>query len=95
LTPEIALLLTILVVAMVLFSFEWVPADVVALGILLALVLTGLVPAGRAFAGFGSDTVMMFLGLLIMTAALLRTGVVDQVGRWISRRAGPGRSVCW
>src|SRR3990170_3632709 len=32
---------------------------------------------------------MMFLGLLIMTAALLRTGVVDQAGRWISRRAGP------
>jgi hypothetical protein len=31
----------------------------------------------------------MFLGLLIMTAALLRTGVVGQVGRWISRRAGP------
>jgi di/tricarboxylate transporter len=74
---------------MVLFSFEWVPADVVALGVLLALILTGLVPAERAFAGFGSDTVMLFLGLLIMTAALLRTGVVDQVGRWISRRAGP------
>ena len=88
-TPEVGLLLTILVVAMVLFSFEWVPADVVALGILLALILTGLVPADRAFAGFGSETVMMFLGLLIMTAALLRTGVVDQVGRWISRRAGP------
>jgi di/tricarboxylate transporter len=88
LTPQIILLLLILAAAVVFFSFEWVPADVVALGILLALVLTGLVPADRAFTGFGSDTVMVFLGLLIMTAALLRTGVVDQAGRWILRRAG-------
>mgnify|MGYP000273483355 CR=1 FL=1 len=87
-TPQIVLLLLILAVALVFLSFEWVPADVVALGILLALVLTGLVPADRAFTGFGSDTVMVFLGLLIMTAALLRTGVVDQAGRWILRRAG-------
>jgi di/tricarboxylate transporter len=65
-----------------------VSADVVALGILVVLILTGLVPSDRAFAGFGSDTVIMFLGLLIMTAALLRTGVVDQAGRWILRRAG-------
>ena len=87
-TPQIAALLLILAAALVFFSFERVPADVVALGLLLALVLTGLVPAERAFAGFGSDTVMVFLGLLIMTAALLRTGVVDQAGRWILRRAG-------
>jgi di/tricarboxylate transporter len=87
-TTQIGLLLVILVSAAILFSLEWVSADVVALGILLSLVLTGLVPVERAFTGFGSDTVMVFLGLLIMTAALLRTGVVDQAGRWILRRAG-------
>jgi len=30
----------------------------------------------------------MILGLLIMTAALMRTGVMDLVGRWIVRHAG-------
>jgi di/tricarboxylate transporter len=94
-TLEIALLFAILGVALVLFSFEWVSADVVGLGVVLALILTRLLPTARAFAGFGSDTVMMFLGLLIMTAALLRTGVVDQAGRLILRHAGdhPGRLV--
>jgi di/tricarboxylate transporter len=72
----------------VLFSFEWIPADVVALGVMLSIVLTGMLPAEEAFAGFGSDTVLMILGLLIMTAALLRTGVVDRVGGEILRRAG-------
>ncbi len=87
-TPAILLLLAIIVVALVLFSLERVPADVVALGVMLSLILTGLLPAERAFAGFGSDTVMMILGLLILTAALTRTGVVDIAGRTVMRYTG-------
>ncbi|MEY4941128.1 MAG: hypothetical protein RIQ93_2863, partial [Verrucomicrobiota bacterium] len=87
-TFEIALLLGLIVVALALFSFEWIPSDVVALGLLLALIVSRLLPANEAFAGFGSDTVMMILGLLIMTASLVRTGVVDLVGRAILRHAG-------
>ena len=41
-----------------LLAFEFVAAEVVALAMLLALTLTGLVPADKAFAGFGSDTVI-------------------------------------
>lgn len=87
-TLSIALLLVLIVLALVLFSFEWVSADVVALGLLLALILTGLLPPKDAFAGFGSDTVLMILSLLIMTAALQQTGVVELVGRSILRYAG-------
>lgn len=75
------LLLVILVIALILFAFEWVPPDVTALGVLLALIVLKLVPVEQAFAGFGSDTVMLLLGLLIMTAALMRTGVVEVVSR--------------
>ncbi|QYM77928.1 SLC13 family permease [Horticoccus luteus] len=87
-TFQIGLLLSLIAVALVFFSLEWVSADVVGLGLLLALVLTGLLPAERAFASFGSDTVLMILGLLIMTAALLKTGVVDLAGRAILKYAG-------
>lgn len=87
-TLEIGLLLAIIGVALVMFSFEWVSSDVVGIGVVLALILTGLLPVKNAFAGFGSETVIMVLGLLIMTAALIRTGVVDLVGRAILRRAG-------
>jgi di/tricarboxylate transporter len=45
-------------------------------------------PADKAFAGFGSDTVIMILGLLILTAALERTGVVELAGRAVLRHAG-------
>ena len=87
-TLSIALLLILIVVALVFFSFEWVPGDVVALGLLLALILTGLLPARDAFAGFGSDTVIMIMSLLIMTSALIKTGVVDLVTQSIMRHAG-------
>jgi di/tricarboxylate transporter len=87
-TYDIALLLGLILIAVVFFCFEWVSADVVGLGLLLTLMLTGLLPADKAFAGFGSDTVIMIIGLLIMTAALMKAGVVDIVGRFILRRVG-------
>jgi di/tricarboxylate transporter len=80
-TLPILLLLVILAIALVLFWLEWVSPDVTALGVLLALILFGLVPPQQAFAGFGSDTVILLLGLLIMTAALMRIGVVEVVSR--------------
>lgn len=87
-TFEIILLLALIGVALVFFAFEWISSDVVALGLLLTLVITGLVPANKAFAGFGSDSVIMILGLLILTAALLRTGVMELVGRLLVRYTG-------
>jgi di/tricarboxylate transporter len=87
-TVEIALLLGLIVTSLVLFSWERVPPDVVALGLVLALVFTGLLPAKQAFAGFGSDTVIMILGLLLLTAALMRTGVMDVAGAYILRFTG-------
>jgi di/tricarboxylate transporter len=87
-TFQIGLLLGVVIVAGVLFSLEWISPDVVALGVLLTLALTGLVPKERAFQGFASDTVITILGLLIMTAALLRTGVMDLTGRAILHYTG-------
>lgn len=87
-TPDILILLVIVAAAILLFMFEVVPADVTALGVMLSLALTGILPPDQAFAGFGSQTVLMILGLLVMSAALLRTGVVDMVSRTILRRAG-------
>jgi di/tricarboxylate transporter len=87
-TSDIMICLAILAVAIVLFSWDRFPADVVALGVLLAVIVTGLVPAEQALSGFGSGTVVMILGFFIMTAALSHTGIVDSVGRSILTHAG-------
>ena len=87
-TLEIAILLGIVALCVVFFSVEFIPADVIALSVVVALVLTGLLNTKEAFAGFGSDTVLTILGLLIMTAALLRTGVMDVTARFILKYTG-------
>lgn len=84
---QIALVLGTVLVALVLFSIERIPVEVTALGIMLFLIITGVLPAERAFREFGSDVVVMMLGLLTMVAALTRTGVTDAVGRALLNRS--------
>jgi di/tricarboxylate transporter len=92
-TVDIAICLAILGLAVLLFAWDRVPADVIALGVMLAVIATGLLPADKAFAGFGSDTVIMILGLLIMTAGLVQTGVVEIVGHYVFDLAGKNAAI--
>lgn len=87
-TLQIVILLIILVIAVILFSLENLPADITAMGILLILTITGLLPPDKAFVGFGSDTVIMIFGLLILTTTLVYTGAVDYAGRALLRITG-------
>jgi di/tricarboxylate transporter len=87
---QVLVLLGTILTALVLFSLERIPTDAIALGVLLFLVLTGLLPAEQAFAGFGSDVFVMILGLLILMEALSRTGATDFVGSAILRRTDSG-----
>jgi len=73
---------------MVLFSIEKIAPDVIALGVIVILVLSGTLPLERALAGVGSEAFILILGLLVMTAALEKTGVVDMAGDWIVSKAG-------
>ncbi len=91
-TLHMILLLILILAALVMFSIDIIQADVVALGVMMALILTGIVPADIAFSGFGSDTAIMILGLLILTGALVRTGVVQIISRQILRRVGDNKN---
>ncbi len=84
-STQIALMLGTVVAAVALFSWDRISADVASLAILLFLVLARLLPPERAFAGFGSEVVVMMLGLLILMAALTRTGVTDSAARFLLR----------
>lgn len=87
-TTQIAIVLSLLFIALVLFSIERIPIEVVALLLVMALVLTNTLTAGDAFAGFGNDIVITIAGLFILTGGLAKTGVIDLVGRRLHRTAG-------
>src|SRR5918997_590370 len=87
-TPAIATVLVLLVVAVGLFATEKIPIDIVTIMLVIGLVLTGTLTAAEAFAGFGNDIVITIGGLFILTGGLVKTGVVDLVGRRLHRIAG-------
>jgi di/tricarboxylate transporter len=87
-TPQIAIVLGLLFVALVLFSTERIPIEVVSILLVMALVLTNTLTATEAFAGFGNDIVITIAGLFILTGGLAKTGVIDLVGRRLHRTAG-------
>lgn len=87
-TFQIAIVLTLLVIALVLFSTERIPIEVVSILLVMALVITRTLTASEAFAGFGNDIVITIAGLFILTGGLAKTGVIDLVGRRLHRTAG-------
>ena len=91
-TLPMILLLIIILAALVMFAIDVIPADIVALGVMMTLILTGIIPANVAFQGFGSDTAIMILGLLILTSALVRTGVIQIISRQILRHVGENKT---
>jgi di/tricarboxylate transporter len=72
-----ALAFAILAVAVILFASGRFRYDLVALGALLAGVLTGVVPAKAAFGGFTSDVVVIIASALVVSAAVARSGAVE------------------
>lgn len=85
-TTQHLLMLIILTGAIILFSFEVFSIDIIALGVLLSLIVTGLLPLENAFAGFGNETIIIIVGLLILTASLIRNGAIELISRKILSR---------
>ena len=60
-----------------LFVWGRLAYDVVALMALLACVLTGVVPADKAFTGLGDDVVVIVAAALVVSQGIARSGVVE------------------
>ncbi len=80
--------LVILAVAFVLLLSDRVRADLVALLVVLALGLTGILTADEAFSGFSRGAVVTLFAIFVVAEGLRRTGVTDRVGDWLLRVGG-------
>jgi di/tricarboxylate transporter len=87
-TFEIALVLGILAISLVLFISEVIRMDLVALLVLGALALTGLVTTEQAFDGFSNGAVITVWAMFILSEGLTRTGIADIIGRQVMKLGG-------
>jgi len=78
-TYEQTMIFSIIVATMALFLWGRFRYDLVAMMALLASVLLGLVPADKAFEGFGHAAVITVAAVLIISRALQNSGLVDRL----------------
>jgi di/tricarboxylate transporter len=89
-TPETQILaiFIILVVALVLFATEKLPADLVALLVVATLGISGILTPEETFSGFSRSAVITIIAIFIIADALQRTGVTERVGKALIRYGG-------
>lgn len=78
---EILLVTLLLLVTLVLLIGEWIAVDLVAIGILVGLMATGLLSPGQAVAGFANPAVITVGAMFLLSQGLVRTGAVEALGR--------------
>lgn len=84
LTTDQILIFAIIIVAVVLFVWNRWRYDLVALMALFASVVAGLVPAREAFSGLADPVVVTVATILVISAAISRSGFIDWCLRLLS-----------
>jgi di/tricarboxylate transporter len=88
---DAVLTLALLVVVVVLFLWNRLPVEVVAIGSALALYFVGLIDFRDVMAGFGDPTVIFIAALFVVSEGLDATGVTTWIGQQLVTIAGDSR----
>lgn len=86
-TFEQIAILSLLAVALGLFAWGRWRHDLIALLVLLIAVLLGLVPMDKAFLGFGHPAVVTVAAALIISRAVAKTGLLDDLAARLTNGA--------
>jgi di/tricarboxylate transporter len=87
-TGDNLLVFGILLVAILLFLSNRIRLDLVAILVIAALMLTGLLSPRQALAGFGDPLVILIAGLFVIGEGIVRTGLAHSVGQWLMDVSG-------
>ena len=80
-----AIVFSILGIALVLFVWNRIRFDLVALMALLAVAIAGIMPADQLFDGFGHPAVVTVAAVLVISQGLVNGGVVDRLARLLGK----------
>jgi len=90
--PEVSTILALAVVlgALVLFVSGRLQVDVVALCVLASLIVLGLINPNQALYGFASPATATVAAMFVLSAGLVRTGLVQWLSHRLNKLAGKG-----
>jgi len=78
----------VILALLVAFAMEWRPPEVSALVAVAALLVLGLLSSDDLVKSFSNSAPVTIGAMFIMSAALVRTGVLDQLARSLIKRVG-------
>ena len=90
-TIEMWITIGLLSGAILLFITEWLQVDLVALGVVIGLMLTGILTPDEALSGFSSPIVITVAALFIVGGAVMETGLAETISQKIVQFAGESR----
>ncbi|QMV62341.1 SLC13 family permease [Pseudomonas berkeleyensis] len=86
--PDLLWTLALLAGAVTLFVIGKPRMDVVALLVLVALPLSGVLTVQQSLSGFSDPNVILIAALFVIGTALVRTGIAYRLGDWLVKKAG-------
>ncbi len=87
---QITLTLIFLGIAAILLLRNILRADIVALMLMLALGLSGILTPQEAFSGFSRQAVIIMLSAFVLAEGLRRSGMTERIGLFIIKLFGAG-----
>ncbi len=84
---QLLLVLLLLLAAIVMFVVNRPRMDAVAIFMMVALPLTGVMSVGEALSGFADPNVILIGAFFVLGEGLVRTGVARAIGDWLNTSA--------
>ncbi len=91
-TLQMGIVMAVLVMAILMFIFEWVRVDVVGWIMMVILPILGVVTPKEAISGLSSNAVVSIIAVIIIGAGLDKTGCMNVLARNILKIAGKSES---
>lgn len=88
-TPQIAFVLILLVIALIVLATELLPIEQVALLLTAVLAASGILSAETAFQGFASETVIMLACVMVLSRRLTDSGLLARIAARLRRGDNP------
>ncbi|MDX1638267.1 MAG: SLC13 family permease [Balneolaceae bacterium] len=83
---EILYVFLLLIIALILFSTEYVSFDIAAVIIMSMLLLTGILTPSEGLSGFSNPATLTVAAMFVLSEGLRRTGILTTVGDFFTRQ---------
>ena len=80
--------LSIVVLTLICFVYEWLPIDMTALAVIVTLMALGLVTPDEGISGFGNPATITVMAMFILSAGIARTGAIGLVNELLLKWGG-------